>query len=147
MFCDDDCKAAYSQAQVTPELQHGYYLVQKANGNHQRKGVRTRGKRRAAKKNLHPPLSPAEVSWLEQFDSEYLWYRANGLDVHQEHILPIELGGLHRPNNLQLMWATDNFSKGHKHPRGWTLPDRPIYTAEYRARYAALVDALPREVA
>jgi len=40
--------------------------------------------------------------------------RKAGFDVHLDHIIPISKGGLHIPENLQIIHAEDNRKKSNK---------------------------------
>ena len=78
------------------------------------------GKRRASKLNRTP-------SWLSKEDLAKIKdiYRmakrrseVEGILYHVDHIIPLQgknISGLHVPNNLQILKATENLSKGNKH--------------------------------
>lgn len=40
------------------------------------------------------------------------WLRSKGDDVHVDHIIPLSRGGTHTHDNLQILTATENLSKG-----------------------------------
>ena len=64
---------------------------------------------RAKKLNQTPEMSKAE--WLE-IEGFYMYNDIMPGDWHVDHIYPISKGGLHHPNNLQILSGHDNISKG-----------------------------------
>ena len=44
------------------------------------------------------------------------WLREQGDDVHVDHIIPLSKGGRHTYENLQILTAAENLSKGNKTP-------------------------------
>lgn len=73
-------------------------------------------KRRAAKRNATPVLSAEEHKDLEtiysvsRFLSDY-----EGVKYNVDHIKPLFLGGLHHPDNLQILTELENKRKGIKY--------------------------------
>lgn len=82
--------------------QKGKYLGE----DHKRK-IRNEiaARRRARKKNQTPKLSREEKNKLQEF---YL-NCPNGYEV--DHIIPLAKGGLHHPDNLQILSKTENRKK------------------------------------
>ncbi|KKN59909.1 hypothetical protein LCGC14_0537340 [marine sediment metagenome] len=70
-------------------------------------------KRRAMKLRQSPQLNQEEKHRIET-----LYRRAQKLsgDWHVDHIRPISKGGLHHPDNMQLIPANENLRKGAKYP-------------------------------
>ena len=69
-------------------------------------GAAHRAKRRVHKRNDDPRLVAVyEIA---------AWLRANGDDVHVDHIVPISKGGTHTYENLQILSAVENLRKGAK---------------------------------
>lgn len=72
-------------------------------------------KRRAMKLNQTPDLTAEEQRQIEQ-----LYWLAkdlkavSGEDYHVDHIIPLARGGLHHPDNLQVLPADLNLKKGAK---------------------------------
>ena len=78
-------------------------------------------KRRATKLKATPELTQEEQELINKY---YILCNFLGTDkYHIDHIIPLANGGLHHPDNLQVLTAEDNFSKGaklyyeYKHPR------------------------------
>lgn len=75
-----------------------------------------RAKRRAAEHQAIPPW--ADFAKISEVYREAALLRRVGLDVHVDHIVPL-LGdavcGLHVHNNLRVILASENLSKGNKH--------------------------------
>ena len=70
-----------------------------------------RQKRRAIRYQQTPEMSVAELVELRYF------YKYNAImpgNWHVDHIDPLDKGGLHHPNNLQILSQFDNLSKGAK---------------------------------
>lgn len=73
-------------------------------------------KRRAKIKEVYVELSDWEkkcithIYWVSNFLTEF-----TGIKHHVDHIKPIAKGGLHHPNNLQVLTATENLRKGCKY--------------------------------
>lgn len=67
--------------------------------------------RRVKIKNQTPKLNDAEKTKAQLYYdiSGYL-----GSDWQVDHIIPLSKGGLHHPDNLQIVTASYNFSKGNK---------------------------------
>jgi hypothetical protein len=68
-------------------------------------------KHRASKRNQTPELTEVEKKKV------ILYYRISkylGEDWHVDHIQPISKGGLHHPDNLQVIPATENLKKNNK---------------------------------
>lgn len=68
-------------------------------------------RRNTSKKHQTPPLTEKEIKKLRLYYQirEYL-----GEGWHVDHIVPISKGGLHHPDNLQVIRAEDNLSKNAK---------------------------------
>jgi len=83
--------------------------------NNRDKKVASYAKRRALKKNQTPDLTE-----LEKAKIEHVYWMAqdcravSGETYHVDHIQPISKGGLHHPDNLQVMHWQDNLRKGAK---------------------------------
>jgi len=70
-------------------------------------------KRRAMKLNQSPQLTEEEKHRMEVL---YGW--AQELPgVHVDHIEPLSGGGLHHPDNLQIIPTKQNLEKGAKYPK------------------------------
>ena len=68
-----------------------------------------RQKRRALRYKQTPEMNVAELVELRYF------YKYNAImpgDWHVDHIEPLHKGGLHHPDNLQILSQFDNLSKG-----------------------------------
>ena len=110
-------KKAYRQANKEARSEY-YKAYQKANPHICNA---TTAKRRATKLQATP-------AWAnkEDIDSIYLLASINrkaGLDVHVDHVVPLQsklVCGLHCESNLQLLYSSDNISKGNRHwPDQW----------------------------
>ena len=72
-------------------------------------------RRRAKKLNQTPPMTQQELDMIV-----YLYYLAHiysqveGWDFCVDHIIPLDLGGLHHPSNLQVLETSLNQQKSNK---------------------------------
>jgi hypothetical protein len=72
-------------------------------------------KRRVLKRSQTP-----ELSEVEKAEVDYLYWLAkdlravSGQDYHVDHIHPVSKGGIHHPDNLQILPADINLAKGAK---------------------------------
>jgi hypothetical protein len=77
-------------------------------------------KYRALKLKQTPELAQQELNLIKLY---YKISQVMGENYHVDHVVPINKGGLHHPNNLQICHKDDNFSKNDKlcyiyrHPR------------------------------
>jgi len=67
--------------------------------------------RKARVRNQTPDMNVAQ--WAE-IDAMYLYNQIMPGKWHVDHIDPIDNGGLHHPENLQILSEHDNCSKGHR---------------------------------
>lgn len=66
-------------------------------------------------KHLVPPLNPDEQVRLYKFyETRYYLTESTGVIHHVDHIIPGSKGGLHHPDNLQILTASENSRKGAK---------------------------------
>jgi len=80
----------------------------------------SRAKHRASKLQAVPSWMNKEEQWLieEVYDLSRLRTELTGVQWHVDHVVPLqgkEVCGLHTIDNLQLLTAYDNISKGNKH--------------------------------
>ena len=92
---------------------------EKLKEQHQRQYEKDRGakqaKYRATKRDQTPDLTPDEEQRIRQIYQECgIMTEQTGVLHHVDHIVPISRGGLHHPDNLQILTAYDNQSKGAK---------------------------------
>ena len=72
-------------------------------------------KRRAAVREQTPPLTPEEQQRVLTIYQECAMISMEtSVPHHVDHIIPISKGGLHHPDNLQILTAEDNWKKGGK---------------------------------
>ena len=72
-------------------------------------------KRRAAIRNQTP--ENADLNLIEEiYVARMCAQMYTGLPVHVDHKIPISKGGLHHEDNLQLMYGSENQSKGDRLP-------------------------------
>ena len=67
--------------------------------------------RRARVRNQTPDMNAAEKAEIQ---SMYLYNQIMPGKWHVDHVDPIDNGGLHHPENLQILSEHDNCSKGHR---------------------------------
>ena len=67
--------------------------------------------RRARVRNQTPEMNSAEKA---EIDAMYLYNQIMPGKWHVDHVDPIDNGGLHPPENLQILSEHDNCSKGHR---------------------------------
>lgn len=82
-----------------------------------------RVRRRAREQNACAGLTEHEEGLIKQIYA----YRVRlqnklGIDFHVDHIVPLSVGGLHHPSNLQVVPAVWNVSKGNRNTERW-LPN------------------------
>lgn len=88
------------------------------------KNRQKRWKRRAARKAgavIGPFRSRDEILAMQGGKCASCQRRGKGVDWHLDHIMPIDLGGAHTNDNLQVLCAACNQAKGAKHPGEWEL--------------------------
>lgn len=85
----------------TPEYKKGYYLMKSR-------------EYQLRKKNLSPQLTKEEQHRVELL---YRWAQELPGSWHVDHIIPLSGGGVHHPDNLQLIPALQNQQKINKHPK------------------------------
>jgi len=71
-------------------------------------------KRRAMRLNQTPVLSKEDKHCVEVL---YCWAQLLPGEWHVDHVIPLNEGGLHHPDNLQLIPAKQNLEKSDKHPK------------------------------
>lgn len=72
-------------------------------------------RRRAAKLRAIPPWADADK--IAEIYAQAAELRALGVDCHVDHIVPLQgrtVSGLHCQDNLQILLASDNLSKGNR---------------------------------
>ena len=111
-YCGDCKKARDKEAVKTAHKKYKYREVKSRwRKNNPHKHTATQSLRRARKLNQTP--GDADLELIEEI---YLAARMaqmyTGLPIHVDHIKPLSKGGLHHQDNLQLLYATDNWSKG-----------------------------------
>ena len=79
--------------------------------NNRGRRAASKAKRMARLKNQTPEMNAGE--WAE-IDAMYLYNQIMPGKWHVDHIDPIDNGGLHHPENLQILSEHDNCSKGHR---------------------------------
>ena len=66
-------------------------------------------------KHLVPPLTPDEqVRLYKIYETRYYLTESTGVIHHVDHIVPGSKGGLHHPDNLQILTASENCKKKDK---------------------------------
>jgi 5-methylcytosine-specific restriction endonuclease McrA len=72
-------------------------------------------KRRALIKNQTPNLSEKEIELIfEIYKNCIKINQETGIPHEVDHIIPISKGGIHHPNNLQILTMKENRKKGNK---------------------------------
>ena len=70
----------------------------------------------ARKQNLSPPLTPQENAKVVGLYAEArALSELTGEPYHVDHIKPLSKGGLHHPDNMQVLRGIDNLKKGAKY--------------------------------
>jgi len=107
-FCDNTCHMGY---RVKLGLNKGKNNSSYIHGLSRTKAYKTslESKRRAMKLNQTPELTGLGK---ERILNLYRLAKALPGEWHVDHIIPISKGGLHHPDNLQIITAEDNM---HKH--------------------------------
>lgn len=79
------------------------------------KNAQQEARRRAMKRNQTPELTPEEQQRIQDIYWLAKDLRAvTGEEYHVDHIIPLAKGGLHHPDNLQVLPADLNLKKGAK---------------------------------
>jgi 5-methylcytosine-specific restriction endonuclease McrA len=79
------------------------------------KACQKASKRRAWKKDNTPTLTPEEKQRIDEIYRECgIITEQTGVPHQVDHIIPLSKGGKHHPDNLQILTAYDNQSKGDK---------------------------------
>lgn len=75
-----------------------------------------KAKDRARRRNAVPNnLTDADLLRIKEFYAlRNKITEETGIEHHVDHIIPISKGGLHHPNNLRVITATENMKKGDK---------------------------------
>jgi len=60
-------------------------------------------------------LALVELDWAQHLTIKTLYMTASKLGLHVDHIKPLSKGGLHTPNNLQLLSPEENMKKGARY--------------------------------
>lgn len=103
--CEHEKKKRESNLDAYREKDRLYYL------NNKHKFFANNAKRRALVKQATP-------SWADLAEIQNVYLEAQYLQMHVDHIIPLRgkfVCGLHVWENLQLLSAKDNLSKGNKH--------------------------------
>lgn len=119
---DDEIKAQTKSAnkKCRKDIKNGEWHLQGENHHNYKHGQsnskwyrnRASAKRKAMKKNQTPELTEIEKNRI-LFIYEVCGTMA---DYHVDHIRPISKGGLHHPDNLQILSAELNLQKSDKYP-------------------------------
>jgi hypothetical protein len=101
------------------ENQKKFYKTDKGKVNSLKRGA----KRRARKKKASTKLTFAEEQLIRQYYNHSVRLKNKlGIDFHVDHIVPLSLGGLHHPSNLQVVPAVWNMRKHNNNTDQW-LPN------------------------
>ena len=114
------CKSCILEyRQNNRELYNSYNLTYYS--KNKEKYISRNSSRRAKLRDQTPNLSDQEKQEVENI----YWLSRDlrtitGEDYHVDHIKPLSKGGLHHPENLQILPADLNLKKGNKEPlNGW----------------------------
>ncbi len=83
--------------------------------------------RRQKQMELETHLKPAEKAAITRLYTKAEKLRAEGWDVHIDHVKPLNKGGQHHPSNLAIITAGDNLYKGDREPYLCAVPLGGIY--------------------
>jgi len=101
------------------ENQKKFYKTNKGKANSQKQDA----KRRARKKKASTKLTFAEEQLIRQYYNHSVRLKSKlGIEFHVDHIVPLSLGGLHHPSNLQVVPARWNMRKHNTNTNLW-LPN------------------------
>lgn len=91
--------------------------MRKVNKNPRRVAVRNalKSARRVKCQEDTKNLSPEELDKIYKiYERCRLISEATGIKHHVDHIMPLSKGGLHHPDNLQILTAEENLKKGDR---------------------------------
>ena len=101
------------------ENQKKFYKTDKGKANSQKQDA----KRRARKAEATSKLTFAEEQMIKQYYNHSVRLKNKlGIEFHVDHIVPLSLGGLHHPSNLQVVPAVWNMRKHNNNTDRW-LPN------------------------
>ena len=110
----------YEASKTAKESQKRYRQSKKGKVTNINKTSRRRAK-------IKCPLSLGDKEQIRLIYEEcYRITQETGIPHHVDHIIPLALGGLHHPSNLQILTAEENMKKGCKlisDARGSPQPD------------------------
>ena len=99
--------------------QKKFYKTDKGKANSLKEGA----KRRARKKKASTKLTYIEEQLIKQYYEHSTRLKNKlGIEFHVDHIVPLSLGGLHHPSNLQVVPARWNMRKYNTNTNHW-LPN------------------------
>ena len=82
-----------------------------------------RATRRAREKDAYVKLTEEEDAQVRELYAERdRLTQETGIQHHVDHIKPLAKGGIHHPDNLQVLTATENLKKSDK----WPLEETPL---------------------
>ena len=101
------------------EKQKKFRKTNKGKANSQKQNA----KRRAIKKKASTKLTFTEEQLIKQYYNHSVRLKNKlGIEFHVDHIVPLSLGGLHHPSNLQVVPARWNVRKNNTNTNLW-LPN------------------------
>lgn len=107
---NQDVKYAYCRSWILNN-------TEKVREYHRKHARLNAGKRSAYNAQRRATLKQAsvELDFEQSITMETLYMTARKLGLHVDHIKPISKGGLHHPENLQLLTPEENLKKGAKY--------------------------------
>lgn len=108
--CHSTYTATHTKRELANKNNHKYLSTEKG------KSIRmlAKVKRRAYRYNASVNLSETERKYVLYLYGKMRIMRKYGFDVHVDHIVPLSKGGLHIPENLEIIPAEDNLRKNNR---------------------------------
>lgn len=113
--CREYKKLSKQRQRQNPEMRDREKALERERYKNSPLTITKNARYRARKKNCHVPLSESEKLRIQEiYKKAKDLTKLTGTAHHVDHIIPLSRGGLHHPDNLQILTARENILKGNK---------------------------------